>query len=138
MNLVRNLQRISSNLAKNIWLDFTTPKTRKFKFMKAWAGTNYGFITQFSKLPDVDFIKVYPEASTLIIPMEVQVTFLDNSLTQLYYLSCLGKLRHFHRIFEIGTATGVTSLQLARICEDAQVFTINLPQEADNRFIVGK
>lgn len=51
----------------------------------------------------------------------------------LLYVSAIAKMIGARRLFEIGTYMGRTTWHLARIAPDAEVWTLNLPPEADPR-----
>ena len=54
--------------------------------------------------------------------------------TDMVYVCAIAKALNARRIFEIGTYRGQTTCALAQVCPEAEVFTLNLPPEADPRY----
>jgi predicted O-methyltransferase YrrM len=50
------------------------------------------------------------------------------------YVCAIPKLLQAKRIFEIGTYRGQTTCGFADVCEDAEIFTLNLPPDQDERY----
>jgi predicted O-methyltransferase YrrM len=50
------------------------------------------------------------------------------------YVCAIPKLRDAKTIFEIGTYRGQTTCGFADVCEDAEIYTLNLPPDQDDRY----
>jgi hypothetical protein len=54
--------------------------------------------------------------------------------TDMVYVCAIARAVGARRIFEIGTYRGQTTCALAEVCPEAEIFTLNLPPEADTRY----
>jgi len=76
------------------------------------------------------FVKVYPEAKKQIVPMgDVRYRVWNMDPYEQFCLAALAGLRQPKRIFEIGTFDGSTTMLLARMLPQAQIYTLDLPPE---------
>jgi predicted O-methyltransferase YrrM len=123
---------------RHVAADLVRPQ-RGFPLIREWLGINYRWMSQRPACPTQEFFDLYPAARDLIVPMDVQFNYWSITPLELYYLSCIALLRRPHRIFEFGTYTGGTTLQLARMCPDSAVWTIDLTPDPTGKgeFITG-
>jgi hypothetical protein len=54
--------------------------------------------------------------------------------TDMVYVCAIARAVGARRIFEIGTYRGQTTCAIAQVCPEAEIFTLNLPPEADARY----
>ncbi len=64
-----------------------------------------------------------------VIPLEIQYNYWNLNPLEIYYICCIALAKKPKRIFEIGTYNGATTLELAKICCESEIFTLDLPQE---------
>jgi predicted O-methyltransferase YrrM len=78
----------------------------------------------------VNFVRIYPEAKQQTVPMgDVRYRIWNMDPLEQYCLAALAGVRRPERIFEIGTFDGATTLLLARMVPNAQIYTLDLPPE---------
>jgi predicted O-methyltransferase YrrM len=117
--------RTTTALKLGFWFLKSEPKV----FLRDWVQENYRFVAYRPRIQTVDLFDLYPDARAELIPLEAHPNYWNVSLHELYLLSCLARAIQAKNIFEIGTYDGATSLQLARACPEATIWTIDLPAE---------
>lgn len=76
--------------------------------------------------------KAFPELRGRTVPMgDVKYTRWNMDPIEQYFLAALASQRQPRTIFEIGTFDGSTTLLLARAAPEAQIFTLDLPPDAE-------
>lgn len=120
-------------MSARYWLEAGRSIARNLKYKDfrrnfANAGLHYEHET---KLPIRSVLDEYPDASMLPIEMGT-VAYSRNNLDPMerYVLSVAVALTHPKRIFEIGTFDGATTLMLAKMATEAEIFTLDLPPES--------
>ena len=79
--------------------------------------------------------EVFGDMTRVRVPLSVihQKTQHMNHV-DMVYVCAIPKLRDAKKIFEIGTYRGQTTCGFADVCEDAEIYTLNLPPEQDGRY----
>ncbi|WP_216907229.1 class I SAM-dependent methyltransferase [Synechococcus sp. CCY 0621] len=79
--------------------------------------------------------EVFGDMARVRVPLSVihQETQHMNHI-DMVYVCAIPKLREAKKIFEIGTYRGQTTCGFADVCEDAEIYTLNLPPEQDGRY----
>lgn len=79
--------------------------------------------------------EVFGDMARVRIPLSVihQETQHMNHV-DMVYVCAIPKLRDAKKIFEIGTYRGQTTCGFADVCDDAEIYTLNLPPDQDGRY----
>lgn len=79
--------------------------------------------------------EVFGDMTRVRVPLSVihQETQHMNHV-DMVYVCAIPKLREAKKIFEIGTYRGQTTCGFADVCEDAEIYTLNLPPDQDGRY----
>jgi predicted O-methyltransferase YrrM len=114
------------SICRNLARDIRRGRPSKWTFTKQWLCAGYAHDAS-ARAPSAHFLDLYPEAEKLEIDMG-RWTFKRSNVTpfEAYCMSCIAALCQPRRIFEFGTFDGGTTLQLARSCSLADVFTLDL------------
>jgi hypothetical protein len=79
--------------------------------------------------------EIFGDMKKVLVPLSVihQETQHMNHV-DMVYVCAIPKIREAKSIFEIGTYRGQTTCGFADMCENAQVYTLNLPPQEDERY----
>ncbi len=78
----------------------------------------------------VPFIRSYREAKQQVVPMgDVRYGMWNMDPLEQFSLAALAGIRQPEHIFEIGTFDGATTMLLARMVPQAQIYTLDLPPD---------
>lgn len=88
-----------------------------------------------SRIREIYATQLFPTLSAISIPIGVihQESHHANH-TDMVYVCGMASAVNARRIFEFGTYRGQTTCGLASVCKDAQIYTLNLPLDADPRY----
>jgi predicted O-methyltransferase YrrM len=113
------------SIARNVAADVVT-SDRRFDFTKQWLSSGLTYDAR-PRVPARHFLDLYPQSESMELNLR-DLHFRRSNVTpfELYCISCIGLIRKPRRVFEIGTYDGATTLQIARTCEGAEVFTLDL------------
>ena len=101
-----------------------------------WAqDTMFTMAARRSRIREVFATQLFPTLGAISIPIGVihQESHHANH-TDMVYVCGMAKAVRSKKIFEFGTYRGQTTCGLAAVCEDAQVYTLNLPPDHDPRY----
>lgn len=104
--------------------------------LASWAQeTMLDIAARKSRIREVYVTQLFPELGAISIPIGVihQESHHANHV-DMVYVCAIASTAKAKRIFEFGTYRGQTTCGLASVCKDAQVYTLNLPLEADPRY----
>jgi predicted O-methyltransferase YrrM len=82
------------------------------------------------RTPTRNLLEEYPDAVGMVVTLG-DVTYRVSNMDpfELYCLAAIARIRNPRTIFEFGTYDGATTLWLAQTVPDAEIFTIDLPQD---------
>lgn len=92
-------------------------------------------VARKSRIQEVYATQLFPALRSISVPVGVihEESHHANH-TDMVYVCGMASAVNARRIFEFGTYRGQTTCGMASVCKDAQVFTLNLPPEADPRY----
>jgi hypothetical protein len=79
--------------------------------------------------------EVFGDMTKVRVPLSVihQETQHMNHV-DMVYVCAIPKLREAKKVFEIGTYRGQTTCGFAEVCDEAEIYTLNLPPDQDGRY----
>ncbi|WP_051328837.1 ATP-binding cassette domain-containing protein [Geminicoccus roseus] len=129
-------------------LDVHGQVTRRLKDLSDWAGylaeapADAGTSAEelfaawqaASAVRELHLSQIFPGIEAISVPIgAINQESAHENQVDLLYVSAIAKAIGARRLFEIGTYMGRTTWHLARVAPDAEVWTLNLPPEADPR-----
>jgi predicted O-methyltransferase YrrM len=117
----------TASILRNVAADITgSDRRRRFDFTRHFlsSGISYDHRTM---APVRHLLQLYPQVEQLRVPLgDVEYKLSNMNPYELYCVIAIAMLSRAKRIFEIGTYDGATTLQLARVCPQAEIFTLDL------------
>ena len=104
-------------------------------FNRFLAGKGFAQFSSGSQIRELFAAELFEGIGDVSLPIGIsnEASHHDNHMDMMFVVA-IAKYRQAKRLFEFGTSTGRTTCGLASIGEDAEVFTLNLPPEADQRY----
>jgi predicted O-methyltransferase YrrM len=121
--------------AGEVGTDLIKP-SRKLGYLRRWMWLNYTWISRQPSIPSLAPAALIPGLKSMVVPVELRFGMWNVTPLELYYLACLARVANPRTFFEFGTYDGASTWQLAKTCPEAQVYTIDLPQN-EGHFKVG-
>lgn len=106
-------------------------------FLTRWGSElTLGYAQRHSCIRELYLAELFPEAREIRIPVAVvQEESHHPNKVDMVYVCAIAAAKQGKNIFEFGTYRGQTACGLASIAEDVIVWTLNLPAEADPRYM---
>lgn len=126
----------TSDLTANSLLDFLTANSIKLsaQFRKGirelFRQSLFNRMRHRSRIRELTAAEIFPEAPEISVPLAVINDHTGHrNHAEMLYVAAVASACKPRKIFEFGTSVGRTSLALARLCREAQVYTLDLPDD---------
>ena len=127
-------QEFGPNLIK-LSADGHLDKVLQNSFNKLSQDISFEIAGQESRIRNVYANELFPNLREISVPVGVihEESGHSNHADMVYVCGIAAAVKA-NKIFEIGTYRGQTTVGLASVCKNAQVFTLNLPPQKDPRY----
>ena len=104
-------------------------------FNRFLATTGFTQFSSGSKIRELFAAELFEGIGDISLPIGIsnEASHHDNHMDMMFVVA-IAKYRRARRLFEFGTYMGRTTCGLASIGDDVEVFTLNLPPDADERY----